>query len=165
VPSCFPGEIRQVGHVVEDLDAAIDAWRAVGVGPWLTFDSVLSGGTFRGAPSEPTLRVAFANDGDMQLELIQAMGEHTSVWHEYRDAGRFGPQHVAYWAEDFDAARDRLDDAGVEVVQAFGGDDMPRVLYVANPTGGLLVEIMELTAMTRAFMDHIRAESAVWTSS
>jgi hypothetical protein len=162
MPSCFPGEIRQVGHVVADLDAAIAAWRAVGVGPWLTFESVLSGGSYRGEASEPTLRVAFANDGEMQLELIQATGDRRSAWHESRDAGQFGPQHIAYWADDFDDATQNLAAAGVEVVQSFGGGDMPRVVYVGNPVGGLLVEIMELTDMARGFMDHIRAESEAW---
>ena len=68
----LPGPIRQVGYVVRDLDRTIAAWLALGIGPWFTLRELPQAGCeYRGALSEPVLSIAFANSGDMQLELIQ----------------------------------------------------------------------------------------------
>jgi catechol 2,3-dioxygenase-like lactoylglutathione lyase family enzyme len=154
----FPGEIRQVGHVVRDAGEGTAAWSAAGVGPWTTFEVTDRSARFHGRQSAATLVIALAYAGDMQIELIEAKGESDSVWHQTRDAGQFGPHHIAYWADDFDAAMARVDEAGMAVVQAGDGNGFARFVYVDGPSG--LVEIMELTDFVREFMEDIRRAGA-----
>jgi hypothetical protein len=157
----FPGEIRQVGHVVASLDAAMDEWIAVGVGPWTVIE-VTQVSEYLGQSSESRVSMGFANAGALQIELIEAHGEASSAWHEARDAGRFGPHHLAYWTDEFDAAMACIADVGLPVVQEGDGNGMARFVYLAGETGGMLIEIMELTELSRSFMDDIRAVSEHW---
>src|SRR4051794_36145012 len=67
----LPGPIRQNGHVVRDLDRSIESWLALGVGPWLVLPHLeQTGSTYRGETIAPVVSMAFANSGDLQVELI-----------------------------------------------------------------------------------------------
>lgn len=160
----FPGEVRQVGHIVASLDAAMNEWVAVGVGPWTVID-VTQEAEYRGLRSESRVSIGFAHAGALQIELIEAHGRATSSWHEARDAGRFGPHHLAYWTDAFDPTMEQVDRAELEIVQAGDGNGMARFVYVAGGTSGMLVEIMELTDLSRLFMDGIRELSEHWDGS
>ena len=66
------GAIRQVGYVVRDIEAAMLRWVELGVGPWFYKARVPSTEyRYRGVDSPlPELSIAFANSGDVQIELI-----------------------------------------------------------------------------------------------
>ncbi len=160
----FPGEVRQVGHVVADLDAAMAEWLALGVGPWTAIEVTQSGARFHGQASDPTTAIGFANIGPMQIELIEAKGDAHSIWHEARDLGRFGPHHIAYWADDFDRTIEMIEQAGLVIAQDGDGRGMARFVYVETSSGSI-IEIMELTDLCRAFMDGIRLSSERWDGS
>ena len=70
----LPGPIRQNGYVVTDLDTAIAQWLALGIGPWITLGPMEQGMVFRGEPTTCTITLAFANSGDLQIELIHQTG-------------------------------------------------------------------------------------------
>ncbi len=159
--STFPGEIRQVGHVVADLDVAMGEWLSIGVGPWTAIEVTQSNGRYRGQLSAGTTAIGFANVGSMQIELIEARGDAVSVWHEARDLGRFGPHHVAYWTHDFDAVLAAGERAGLTVAQEGDGNGLTRFVYFEMPSGQL-IEVMELTELCEAFMDGIRQASVGW---
>ena len=70
---CLPGPVRQMGYVVTDLDQAMAGWLELGVGPWFVMRGLPLQADYRGEPCETTLSLAFANSGEMQIELIQQM--------------------------------------------------------------------------------------------
>src|SRR5689334_1719181 len=71
----LPGPIRQNGYVVRDLEAAMAEWLALGIGPWVTLGPLEQTMTFRGQTSQVTITLAFAQSGELQLELIQQTGD------------------------------------------------------------------------------------------
>ncbi len=145
--------MRQAGYVVADLASAVRGWESVGVGPWTCMET-RPRGMYRGAPSAPALAVGFARSGRTQIELIAVLDDEPSVWQESRHAGRFGLHHVAYWTDDFDGTLARADLAGLDVVQAGGQEGAePRFVYLEAPAVPMMVEIMELTDASRAFME------------
>ena len=93
------GPITQNGYVVPDLDAAMKHWVDVlGVGPWFDmgvpdFEDM----TYRGKPTDPKVRIALANSGDLQIELIEPLDKEPSCYREFLDAtrGKGGLQHVS----------------------------------------------------------------------
>jgi catechol 2,3-dioxygenase-like lactoylglutathione lyase family enzyme len=159
----FPGVVRQNGYVVRDLDAAVAEWVALGVGPFVTIAPMEQTVEFRGRTCTPTLTVAFANSGDLQIELIHQTGDDPSPYREFLDAGNEGFHHLAWWTGDFDAARAALIAAGHQIVLEGDGGGTARYLYVEAPGhAATMLEIMELNDMTRFLVDHVRTASLDW---
>ena len=103
-PLAGAGPIRQCAYLVRDLDGAVAQWAALGVGPFLAMPrQAMQGYVHRGAPSDPELTLAFANSGDLQIELIVAHDEKPSPFTEALAAGVEGAHHLAWWVEDWDA--------------------------------------------------------------
>ncbi len=126
----LPGPIRQNGYVVRRLDVAIDAWLDAGVGPWLLLPHLTqTGSVYRGQPTEPVVSIAFANSGDLQVELIEQEDDAPSIYREFLDAGREGFHHLAWWAEDYDAVTTAAGGAGWPVVHAGDAGGMARFAY------------------------------------
>jgi len=163
----LPGELRQIGYVVRDLDAAIAGWLALGVGPFFVIRGIEQTADYRGNPCTVTLSVAFANSGDLQIELIHQDDEVPSIYTEFLDAGRAGMHQLAWWASDFDATMATVGAEGWPVVWSGGGDGGVRYAYVEPPVPGpaTIVEIMELTDLTRGMATLVRDAAANWDGS
>jgi len=163
----LPGHIRQNGYVVRHLEKALEAWSAVGVGPWLLLRHLTqTGSVYRGAPTEPVVSIAFANSGDLQLELIEQEDDSPSIYREFLDAGREGFHHLAWWVEDFDAVTADATAAGWTSVHA--GDTGGMAHFAYYDLGGVtstVIEVMELTDATRWLVSTVRQASLEWDGS
>ncbi|WP_235738602.1 VOC family protein [Nocardioides alcanivorans] len=144
--------VRQVGYLVEDIEAACADHELTGVRKWMRSE-VEPGGRYRGGPSSGSIKVAIGYSGDLQIELIEAVGPGASVWHEFRDAKRFGVHHVAHWYDDLDEGMAAVGDRA-ELVQLVT-ETSPRYAYFQTDSG-LLLELMELTPRVREFMEAAR---------
>jgi hypothetical protein len=162
--SVFPGKIRQFGFIVEDIDASITQWGALGVAPWLVMrDVAMEGCTYRGALSEPVISIALANSGDMQIELIQQHGDMPSIYQEFMKATGGGLNQVAYWVEDIDAVRAEAVAAGWTEVWRGDEDGPTQFSYLEHPDSPLaIVELMELNDATRSLGLAIQAAAEEW---
>ena len=81
----------QLGCVVPDLQAAIAEWTAKGVGPFLTMNRVTLGGyRYAGRSSRPRIDVAFSQQSDLQIELIQPTNHEPSAYRDLLSAGGTG---------------------------------------------------------------------------
>jgi catechol 2,3-dioxygenase-like lactoylglutathione lyase family enzyme len=163
-PQILAGPVRQTGYVVRDLDRSIASWLTLGVGPWLTIRTMLQrGGRYRGAPSEPVLSIAFANSGELQLELIQQHNAAPSAYREFLDAGREGFHHLAFWTEDFDARSAQAAAAGWSELQSGDGNGAARFAYFdAGGSTSTAIELMELNDVTRWLAATVRAAASEW---
>lgn len=132
------------------------------MGPWLTIGPLDQAMVFRGEPTTPTITIAFANSGDLQLELIQPTGDAPSAYQEFLDAGHEGFHHLAWWTEDYAATAAEVRAAGLDVVLE-GDTGVARFLYVdADPRVATCLEVMELNDMTGWLADEVRAASVDW---
>ncbi|MGV0806784.1 VOC family protein [Mycolicibacterium setense] len=164
----LPGEVRQIGYVVTDLDGAMASWLKMGVGPWFVIRNLSQRVTYRGAPCEVKLSLALSNSGDLQVELIQQLDDTPSIFTEFLGgtAGHGGGFHqLAYWTDDFDAAMENLGEAGWPQVWTGGEGDGVRFAYFEPPTGASIVEIMELTEASAGMATYVRSQAAGWDGS
>lgn len=161
----LPGEVRQIGYVVTDLDDAIAGWLKMGVGPWFVIRGLSQRVTYRDAPCEVTLSLALSNSGDLQVELIQQLDETPSVFTEFLAATGGGFHQLAYWAEDFDAATTKLAEAGWPRVWSGGEGEGVRFAYFEPPTGAAIVEIMEMTEASAGMGAYVREQAMGWDGS
>lgn len=163
----LPGPVRQNGYVVRDLQAAIEGWLAAGIGPWLLLPHLTqTGSIYRGEVTEPVVSIAFANSGDLQLELIEQENDSPSIYREFLDAGRDGFHHLAWWVEDFAAVDRAATDAGWPVVHR--GDTGGMAQFAYYDQGGVtstVIEVMELTDATRWMVGKVREAARTWDGS
>jgi catechol 2,3-dioxygenase-like lactoylglutathione lyase family enzyme len=167
--SVLPGPIRQIGYVVTDIDDALASWVELGVGPWLVIRRLPMKARYRGEPCETTLSLALSNSGELQVELIQQEDDTSSIFTELLASKGPGYHQLAYWAEDFDATMEAVEDAGWPVVWSGGEGLGVRFAYVEAPNGpahiSQVIEISELTEAQAASAKFIRDAAANWDGS
>ncbi|MDR6856400.1 VOC family protein [Variovorax guangxiensis] len=163
--SRFLGEIRQLGYVVPDIEAAMDYWsRTLGVGPWFYNPRVpIENYRYRGEAHAPHNSVALANSGFVQVELIQTRNDVPSMYRDFLQAGRTGLQHVAYWTEDYDADLERLQGQGFKPVMSGEVGERGRFVYFDTEYHpGTVIELSEVAGPKGRMFDLIRDAARGW---
>jgi Glyoxalase/Bleomycin resistance protein/Dioxygenase superfamily len=157
------GPIQQIGYVVRDLDGAMQSWCALGVGPWFTMRNLQPKDCrYRGEPCEPTISIAFANSGAMQIELIQQNDDTPSIYREFLDAQHEGFHQLAWWVTDFDALMHRAAAARWPVVWSGDAGDVRFVYFELEALISTVVEVMELNDLSRGLAELVAGAAAAW---
>lgn len=163
--SRFFGEVRQLGYVVPDIEAAMTYWAEVlGVGPWFYAPKVpVVNFTHRGERSFPETSVALANSGPLQIELIQPRNNAPSMYQDFIRAGHQGLQHVAYWTETYDADMARLAAQGFSPCMAGEVGANGRFCYFETGIHpGAVVELSEVQGPKGVMFGMIRKAAFGW---
>jgi hypothetical protein len=159
------GPVAQNGYVVHDIEASMDGWLELGVGPWFYFGSVrMDWFRHRGADSPAEVTIALANSGDLQFELIQQRNDAPSMYREFLDSGREGLQHIAYWTQDYQDLYDRAAELGFTVGhEGCIGGERGRFAYLEHERApGTVVEISDVSGPKGPFFAHVREVAATW---
>lgn len=159
------GPIRQLGYVVDDIEAGMRHWSQVmGVGPWYYNPRVpIENYTYDGQTYEPHNSVALANSGYVQVELIQTRNDVPSMYRDFRNAGHRGLQHVAFWTECFDDDLERL--LARDFTVKMGGEVGANgrfVYFEQEHHPGTVIELSEVLGPKGKMFDMIRAASEGW---
>lgn len=141
---------KQVGYAVYDCEATMRSYTArYGLqGAIKTFElNAASGYRYRGRPAQCLLKIGVITLGDTDLEFIEVLsGEHPA--RDHLAAVGEGINHLGFFVDNLEAALHALPDASKQVVidGTFGreGDVRGRFVYLANPAGGPMYEIMAL---------------------
>ena len=113
-----------------------------------------------------TLTVAFANSGEMQIELIQQRTTPRASTPSSSPLDGHGFHQLAYWTTDFEATMREVEKAGWPVVWSGGDGDGVRFAYVEPPGGpAAVIEISELTDATSAMATFVRDAAVEWDGS
>ena len=159
------GDLRQVGIVVRDIEAAMAHWSQVcGVGPWFYTDRLaVTAFTYRGRRHDGIhLSIALANSGDVQLELIQQRCDTPSMYRDFLAAGHEGMQHWSSWPVEYDATLQRALAGGYTVGQE-GDSPRGRFVYLWNEGHpGTVIEMAHLTDGRKRIFDAVRAAAVGW---
>ncbi|PRD44776.1 glyoxalase [Phyllobacterium phragmitis] len=163
--SRFLGAIRQLGYVVDDIEAAMAHWHsAMGVGPWFYNPRVpIEDYRYDGRAYEVHNSVALANSGALQVELIQTRNDAPSMYRDFMHAGHRGLQHVAYWTRDYDADLARMEAEGFTRKMSGKVGANGRFVYFdreAHP--GTVIELSEVMGPKGRLFDLIRQASDGW---
>ncbi|CAM3928114.1 VOC family protein [Bordetella tumulicola] len=166
--SRFLGQIRQLGYVVPDIEAAMDYWgKTLGVGPWFYNPRVpIVNYQYDDQSYEPHNSVALANSGFVQVELIQTRNDVPSMYRDFLQAGRTGLQHVAYWTEDYDADLERLLKQGFKPKMSGEVGERGRFIYFNTEYHpGTVIELSEVAGAKGRMFQQIREASEGWDGS
>jgi catechol 2,3-dioxygenase-like lactoylglutathione lyase family enzyme len=159
------GQIIQMAYIVEDIHASIDWWvKDAKTGPWFLLDSFLGPDhVYRGAPSQADVKIAMAFAGQMQIELIQPLDDHPSVYRETAHARGFGFHHVGIACDDVDAQIPLYEARGYTLAFKAGVPTGGAVAYMdggtANPG---FIELIPATAGMDALFTAFWRASVDW---
>lgn len=159
------GEVRQIGYVVKDIEAAMHFWsETLGIGPWFYAPRIVDDYfEYKGKPSPLQRAVALANSGSVQMELLQQLNDAPSMYKDFLDAGHTGAQHFAYWTTSFDADMERLTARGLKV--GMRGQVGPGGRYVYFETEfhpGTVIELSEVSGPKGKLFETIRQAGQNW---
>jgi hypothetical protein len=113
----------------------------------------------------PTISIALANSGSLQIELIQQHDDTPSIYRDFLAAGRTGLQHVSAWVtcSEFDSLRAALIKVGLSLAQegtitASG----TRLAYyaTADAANGIIYEVSDLMDIKHIHRVYLVEEAA-----
>ncbi len=141
-------EMAQVGIVVPDIEKAKKAYaKLFGVDVPNTIQAENPADnptTYHGKKTEGSCYLAFFRLENIQLELIEPIGEN-STWAEFLEStgGKGGIHHIAFWIKGMDGQVKKLQMSGMKEVQ-HGGWTGGQYSYVEGTEGmGVLIELLE----------------------
>lgn len=162
VPIACALPIIQAAWVVDDLDAAMAGWIALGVGPFFTFEVDMPEALYRGAPEPLRFRGALAQAGDMQIELIQQTSDGPSAYRDVVPKGQSGFHHIcrAYGAYDETIAQLRAQGVAPATEARPGG---ARVCYADTRAQlGCMLEVLDANPAAEALSGLVRRGADGW---
>lgn len=138
--------IAQIGIVVQDIEARARDWAqllGLPVPEIQTTDSYeLARTEYQGAPSTARARLAFFHLGNIDLELIEPIGE-PSTWKDQLDQHGASLHHIAFQISGMRETLARLDAQGAPLIQR-GEYQGGRYAYVdAQARLGTVLELLE----------------------
>ncbi|WP_399681214.1 VOC family protein [Xenophilus sp.] len=160
------GPIRQVAYVVQDIERAMAHWsHALGVGPWFYKEHIaISTFRYRGRNSAPPkVSIAFANSGDLQVELIQQRDDKPSMYQDFLRRQGEGAQHLAFWTYEYDALVSHFLSLGYVEGHAGQIGQRGRFAYFEHADlCGNVIEVSEQTGGKAEFFREIAQAAVGW---
>ena len=137
----LPG-VGQIGVVVEDIDRAIAFYQSTfGLGPFDVMEIGAPNVWDRGEEKSIKARLAFADLGGVQLELIQILEGDSFHLEFLREHGE-GLHHLGFTVKDFQAKLEQAKALGFEVLQT-GPLGRFYAYLDTRRCGGIIVELIE----------------------
>lgn len=138
--------IAQIGLIVRDIDAAAAKWAEVfglPVPSVIVTDPLEVAKTeYRGAPTHARAKLAFFHFDNIDVELIEPLGE-PSTWKEHLDQHGSSLHHIAFRIQGMPDSLAYLDAHGIELVQR-GEYTGGRYAYVDGIEAlGAILELLE----------------------
>ena len=153
------GPITQLGYLTDDINAAVKAWVAAGVGPWTRMTGVTMPATMDGKSVEIKIDLALSYHGDIQMELIQPICDSPSPYLANAKAGIWGAHHTQFTVNNLDEAIAACQSVGMELaceITSGGG----RYIYMRGEAGW--IELVEPNAGLQIMFDMIKMSCVDW---
>jgi catechol 2,3-dioxygenase-like lactoylglutathione lyase family enzyme len=140
-------KLSQVGIVVRDIDETIGYYKdAFGIGPWAVFTGEPAECIERGKRITFKGKMAMAQVGQVELELIQIL-EGRSFHSDFLEERGEGIHHIGFFVNNFEERMAAVRDAGIEVLHQGLLKQMGLTIKYAyldtTATGGVIIELIE----------------------
>ena len=153
----------QNAWVVDDIEAAIHQWsQELGVGPFFVteYRDLFSHVRYRGEAAELEMIVALAQNGAMQIELIQPLVARCA----YRDSVAFGTgfHHMCVWSDSVPEDMAYFANLGYPVVNSASVGSVDFAYFDTRSMLGCMLEVATKNRATEEKFAEIAAAGANW---
>lgn len=136
--------VEQIGIVVKNVDEAVDYYtRTFGWGPFKVREVKVDGFIYKGKKGTCRLKMAFANSGPIEIELIQVMEGETPHTDFLREKGE-GLQHLRFRVNDLDDMLAKLATEGIKPVFHRSSPEVSYAYLDTDKIGGVVFELIEV---------------------
>ena len=134
--------IDQVGIVVKDIQKTMDYYSSTfGIGPFRVVDMNIPGVIARGEVIELKLKLAFAEAGPVEIELIESI-EGENIYTEFLRSKGEGLHHLGIKVDDVDKEVAGLKERGVAVLQQGKVNGRSFAYLDTGEPGGVIFELI-----------------------
>ena len=138
-----PLNIEQVSIVVRDMEKAIkqvcSLWN---VGPFQIHEIDVPDAMVRGKQTRLRAKLALAQAGPVELELIEP-GEGENIYWEFLRAKGEGVHHLGVYVSDIESELNRFKKTGIEVLQS-GNTQHHSFAYIdTEGIAGVIIELLQ----------------------
>ncbi|HEB31856.1 MAG TPA: hypothetical protein ENI15_13440 [Spirochaetes bacterium] len=129
--------INQIAIAVYDLElVAQNFWNILGIGPWEVYnweETLVYNRMYGGKPAWSREKIALAQVGDVQLELVQPV-DGPSLYRDWLEEHGEGLHHFNFFVDDWDSTVDNLANEGFLSLQSgmFGQHEMKNAYNYFN---------------------------------
>lgn len=157
-------KIIQSGFVVDSLEVSIARWiRTASIGPFFVMEDVRPDNVlYRSEPASLNMRIAFAQAGPTQIELIQPLGAGPSIYRDSVPFGADGFHHVCYFTEDLDGEGARFSALGAPVACQARFGAMRYAYFDTRHLISCMTEVMEHDAAVEGMFAMIAKAAIDW---
>ncbi len=158
-------QVVQNAYFVQDLDEAIERWHAAfRLGPFVVSRHLaLQRSIYRGSPAPLDISAAFAQSGDLQIELLCQHDSAPSMFHDMFGPGEEGLHHVAVFAKDYDGFISDYQSRGFELAAEVGaGEGMGAGFIDTRDVWGHMLEVYRDVPAMRAFYAMVADAARDW---
>jgi 4-hydroxyphenylpyruvate dioxygenase-like putative hemolysin len=139
-------EITQIGIVVKNLQKAMENyWETLGIGPWRIFTyqpPAFKEPTIRGKPMNYSMKIALAQIGSLQIELIEPL-EGPSIYKEFLRQRGEGVHHIQSRPKDLSETLGSFKKSGVNVLMSGKFGEGAFYYMDSEPVLGIIIEVVE----------------------
>lgn len=141
--------INQLGIVVSDINEAVSNYRRIlGIGPWFRSKTITHEVQYHGKPITIDVDIVLAFHKGIEIELIQLKGGDECIYSHLIATSGGGLHHVGSLVLSYDTSMQRVQDAGVEVIQSgvivTKGGAVTRYAYLDTVKQcGIITELIE----------------------
>ena len=130
----------QMCIVVRDIEKAVEYYSSIfGWGPFYITETEPRDAAFWGDMTHYRLKLAFAQLGPIEIELIQVLEGETAHTKFLEEKGE-GLHHLRFVVDDLDGLLEKLAEEGIEPIWRWGNV----VLLNSDETGGVIFELIQL---------------------
>jgi hypothetical protein len=162
------GEFRffQLGFVVDDLLSAAERWvRVHGVGPFHVLPRSETKYSYRGVESSVDMRVAVAQAGPVQIELIQQFCDSPSIFRDLFAKGESGFHQLCTVTSDYPGMKAHYERLGYDIAGEIDTKSL-RVAYFDTASDfGFITEVVEHSAGFLEGVARIAETCSTWDGS
>ena len=157
--------VFQNAWVVPDINAAMKKWTdEMKVGPFFVAEhgANLTDITYRGAPSELSMKVALAQAGGVQIELIEPTTNKPCAYRDTVAEGRSGFHHMCVWTHDIDADTEYFAKLGYEAANLGTANGSRFGYFDTTPLMNCMLEVLEYNPGAEAMFQKIADAAQDW---
>ena len=158
------GPVKQISYTTDNVDRLVAFWEnQVGIGPWSIFRGLTLTMDYEGRHIAMPVNVGLTVHGGVLIELMQALGNGPSPFHDNLNRPIIGLQRLASATDDIEGDTRQAVERGMELFASGKDATGQRYTYFRSALApGVILELLENVPSFGTFVGGLEARTAAY---